>query len=48
VIARKFPAAVYGMVERVTPAGAVTEAFAWLATAVAVGPAAVPPREAAG
>jgi MFS family permease len=33
-------ASVYGMVERVTPQGTVTEAFAWLATAAAVGTAA--------
>jgi MFS family permease len=33
-------ASVYAMVERVAPAGTVTEAFAWLATAVAVGTAA--------
>jgi MFS family permease len=33
-------ASVYAMVERVAPAGAVTEAFAWLGTAVAVGTAA--------
>jgi MFS family permease len=33
-------ASVYGMVERVTPRGTVTEAFAWLATAAAVGTAA--------
>ena len=32
-------ATVYGMVERAAPAGTVTEAFAWLATAVAVGAA---------
>jgi MFS family permease len=32
-------AAVYAMVERVAPAGTVTEAFAWLATAAAVGSA---------
>ena len=30
----------YGMVERVAPAGTVTEAFSWLATALAVGSAA--------
>jgi MFS family permease len=30
-------ATVYGMVERAAPAGTVTEAFAWLATATAVG-----------
>jgi MFS family permease len=33
-------ASVYGMVERIAPHGAVTEAFAWLATATAVGTAA--------
>ncbi len=33
-------ASVYSMVEEVAPAGTVTEAFAWLATAVAVGAAA--------
>jgi MFS family permease len=33
-------ASVYGMVERVAPQGTVTEAFAWLATAAAVGTAA--------
>ena len=33
-------ASVYAMVERVAPRGAVTEAFAWLATALAVGSAA--------
>lgn len=33
-------ASVYAMVERVAPAGAVTEAFAWLATAMAMGGAA--------
>ena len=33
-------ATVYAMVERAAPAGTVTEAFAWLATAVAVGAAA--------
>lgn len=33
-------AAVYAMVERVAPPGAVTEAFAWLGTAMAVGGAA--------
>jgi predicted MFS family arabinose efflux permease len=33
-------AAVYAMVDRAAPAGAVTEAFAWLATAVSVGAAA--------
>jgi predicted MFS family arabinose efflux permease len=32
-------ASVYAMVERVAPAGTVTEAFAWLSTAVAVGAA---------
>jgi len=32
-------ATVYAMVERAAPAGTVTEAFAWLATAVAVGAA---------
>jgi MFS family permease len=32
-------AIVYGMVERAAPAGTVTEAFAWLATAVSVGAA---------
>jgi MFS family permease len=32
-------AVVYGLVERATPAGAITEAFAWLATAVSVGAA---------
>jgi MFS family permease len=32
-------ASVYGMVEDVTPQGTVTEAFAWLATAIAVGSA---------
>ena len=33
-------ASAYGLVERVTPAGTVTEAFAWLTTAMAVGTAA--------
>jgi MFS family permease len=33
-------ASVYAMVERVAPAGMVTEAFAWLATAMSVGTAA--------
>jgi len=33
-------ASVYAMVERVAPAGAVTEAFAWLGTAMAMGGAA--------
>ena len=33
-------AAVYAMVDEAAPAGTVTEAFAWLATAVAVGAAA--------
>jgi MFS family permease len=33
-------ASVYSMVERIAPAGTVTEAFAWLATALAVGSAA--------
>jgi MFS family permease len=33
-------ASVYAMVERVAPKGTVTEAFAWLATAIAVGTAA--------
>jgi MFS family permease len=33
-------ASVYTMVERVAPAGAVTEAFAWLGTAMAMGGAA--------
>jgi predicted MFS family arabinose efflux permease len=33
-------ASVYAMVERVAPAGTVTEAFAWLATALSVGTAA--------
>ncbi|HEV7566294.1 MAG TPA: MFS transporter [Microbacteriaceae bacterium] len=33
-------ASVYAMVERVAPAGGVTEAFAWLATAMAMGGAA--------
>ena len=33
-------ASVYAMVDRVAPAGSVTEAFAWLATALAVGGAA--------
>ncbi len=33
-------ASAYAMVDRVAPAGAVTEAFAWLATALAVGGAA--------
>src|SRR4051794_28861179 len=33
-------ATVYGMVDAVAPAGTVTEAFAWLSTAVAVGAAA--------
>jgi len=33
-------AGAYGLVERVTPAGTVTEAFAWLTTAMAVGTAA--------
>ena len=33
-------ATVYTMVEHVTPAATVTEAFAWLATAVSVGAAA--------
>jgi hypothetical protein len=33
-------ASVYAMVERVAPAGAVTEAFAWLSTAMAMGGAA--------
>jgi hypothetical protein len=33
-------ASVYAMVERVAPAGAVTEAFAWLGTAMAIGGAA--------
>jgi MFS family permease len=32
-------AVVYGLVERAAPAGTVTEAFAWLATAVSVGAA---------
>jgi MFS family permease len=32
-------ATVYALVERAAPAGTVTEAFAWLATAVAVGAA---------
>jgi MFS family permease len=32
-------AVVYSLVERTAPAGTVTEAFAWLATAVAVGAA---------
>jgi MFS family permease len=32
-------ASVYAMVERIAPAGTVTEAFAWLSTAVAVGAA---------
>jgi predicted MFS family arabinose efflux permease len=32
-------AVVYSLVERATPAGTVTEAFAWLATAVSVGAA---------
>jgi len=32
-------ASVYAMVDRVAPAGTVTEAFAWLATAIAVGTA---------
>jgi dipeptide/tripeptide permease len=30
-------AAVYAMVERAAPDGTVTEAFAWLATAIAIG-----------
>jgi hypothetical protein len=30
-------ASAYAMVDRAAPAGAVTEAFAWLATAVAIG-----------
>jgi predicted MFS family arabinose efflux permease len=33
-------ASAYAMVDRVAPAGSVTEAFAWLATALAVGGAA--------
>ena len=33
-------AAVYAMVDEAAPAGTVTEAFAWLATAVAIGAAA--------
>jgi hypothetical protein len=32
-------ASVYAMVERIAPAGTVTEAFAWLSTAVAIGSA---------
>ncbi len=32
-------ASVYAMVERIAPAGTVTEAFAWLSTAVAIGAA---------
>ena len=35
-------ATVYALVERAAPAGTVTEAFAWLATAVAVGAARAP------
>jgi predicted MFS family arabinose efflux permease len=33
-------ATVYAMVDRAAPAGTVTEAFAWLATAIAIGAAA--------
>ena len=32
-------ASVYALVERIAPAGTVTEAFAWLSTAVAIGAA---------